>query len=81
VGEEARRWFRDFLASASEDALDETLTFGTLSSGQISATRRKMLAHALLHGIRHWAQLATLIRQQGLPDPGRHDFLLSSGMK
>ncbi len=81
VGEEARRWFRDLLASASDDALDTVMTFGTLSVGQFSATRRKMLAHAMLHSIRHWAQLATFIRQQGLPEPGKHDFLYTAGMK
>ncbi len=81
VGAEARQWFRDFIANSSHAALDETVSFGTVSSGQVSATRRKMLAHTLLHAIRHWAQLATLIRQNGLPDPGKHDFLFSSGMK
>ncbi len=81
TGEEARKLFRELLASGNDAALDEVVTFGTLTSGQISATRRKMLTHTLLHGIRHWAQLATLIRQHGLPDPGKHDFLFSGGMK
>lgn len=81
VGAEARQWFREFIANADDATLDATVTFGTLTSGQLSATRRKMLAHTLLHGIRHWAQLATLIRQHGLPDPGKHDFLFSGGMQ
>ena len=38
-------------------------------------TRRKMLGHALLHGQRHWAQLATLTRQAGYPSVGYQDYL------
>ncbi len=81
LGDEARRWFREFLASGDDAALDTIMTFGTLTVGQFSATRSKMLAHAMLHSIRHWAQLATFIRQQGLPEPGKHDFLYTAGMK
>ncbi len=81
LGQEARRRFREYLAGAGDAALDAAMTFGTITSGQITASRRKMIAHSLLHGIRHWAQLATFIRQQGLPDPGKHDFLFTTGMK
>ncbi len=81
MGEEARRWFREFLGSSDDAALDTVMTFGTLTVGQFAATRRKMLAHAALHGIRHWAQLATLIRQHGFAGPGKHDFLYTAGMK
>ncbi len=81
LGQAARAWFRKFLSDSDDAALDATMTFGTLTSGQFSATRRKMLVHTLMHGIRHWAQLATLMRQNGYPDPGKHDFLFSGGMK
>jgi uncharacterized damage-inducible protein DinB len=45
----------------------------------IKATPRKIVTHVLMHEIRHWAQIATLFRLNGLPvEP--HDFLFSSAM-
>jgi uncharacterized damage-inducible protein DinB len=44
-------------------------------------SRRKALAHTLLHSQRHWAQLATLVRAAGFPSGFRGDLLLSSAMK
>ena len=42
----------------------------------ITATPRKIVTHVLLHEIRHWAQIATLFRLNGLIDQG-DDFLVS----
>jgi len=44
-------------------------------------TRRKALAHLLLHGPRHWAQLATLVRTAGFPSGFFGDLLLSSALE
>lgn len=46
-----------------------------------TATRRKVLAHALLHSQRHWAQLATLVRTAGFPSGFKGDVLFSSALK
>jgi uncharacterized damage-inducible protein DinB len=43
-------------------------------------THRKALAHALLHSQRHWAQLATLVRNAGFPSGFKGDLLLSSAL-
>lgn len=51
------------------------LGFSTLSSGRLSATRRDMLVHLLLHSIRHYAQLATLVRHAGFRADWSMDFL------
>ena len=60
---------------------DEVLEFATISGGTMRASRRKIFVHALMHGIRHFAQLATLVRQHGIK-PGFHmDFLGSSAME
>ncbi len=50
----------------------------TLQLGQhgLSATPRKIVVHVVLHEIRHWAQLATLLRLNGAA-PGFRDFLFS----
>jgi uncharacterized damage-inducible protein DinB len=38
---------------------------------------RKLIAHILVHEIRHWAQVAVTIRQHNLAPPGEHDLLFS----
>jgi uncharacterized damage-inducible protein DinB len=45
----------------------------------IEATPRKIVTHVLMHEIRHWAQIATLFRLNGLPGES-HDFLFSPAM-
>ena len=50
-----------------DEAFWETwIEFTTRSAGTLSTTRRTVLAHALTHSIRHYAQLATLVRQHGV---------------
>jgi uncharacterized damage-inducible protein DinB len=44
-------------------------------------THRKVLAHALLHGHRHWAQLATLVRDAGFPSGFKGDMLFSATLE
>lgn len=73
IGEQARRKMRDFVSSASEQALSETLEFGP--AGRVS--RRKMLAQALTHGMRHWAQVASELRRAGHPTDWVHDIVMS----
>jgi uncharacterized damage-inducible protein DinB len=38
---------------------------------------RKMIAHILIHEVRHWAQIALAVRQNGLAPPGEHDLIFS----
>jgi uncharacterized damage-inducible protein DinB len=66
---------------ASSCNWDENLEFTTISAGTRTATRRKILLHALLHGIRHYAQLATLVRQHGVKPDWAMDILLSGAME
>ena len=74
--------FREFLAKAQNDdqQWQEVLTFPTRTAGVLRASRRKILVHALLHGVRHWGQLATYLRQQGYKQDWPHDFLFSKVM-
>ena len=39
------------------------------------ATRRTILVHLAMHGIRHYAQLATIVRQQGVKPDWGMDYL------
>jgi uncharacterized damage-inducible protein DinB len=58
-----------------------TLTATRLPPEKRTHTRRKLLGHALLHGQRHWAQLATLVRAAGSPSGFGGDLLLSNALR
>jgi hypothetical protein len=45
-----------------------------------NVSRRKVATHMLFHSHRHWAQLATLLRQAGFPAPFKGDLLFSSAL-
>ena len=77
IGDKARAMLAEYLAKAED--LDRVLTFPTLTSGTLSASKKKIVAHMLLHGVRHWAQLATALREAGFAQ-GKHDFLFSNVM-
>jgi uncharacterized damage-inducible protein DinB len=68
---------RSFAVAANDADWDGTLTFPTRTAGTLIASRRKIFVHALLHGVRHWAQLATFLRQQGYKQDWPHDFIFS----
>ena len=78
LGDNARAQLVDFLTSAPESELDRVLTFQTLTAGTVTASKHKIASNIFLHGIRHWGQIATVLRQQGLSDQWSHDMLLSS---
>lgn len=63
-------------ALAREDVdWEEVLEFQTRSAGVLRATRRTILVHLALHGIRHYAQLATIVRQHGVTPGWGMDYL------
>src|SRR5215472_4406364 len=72
---------RSFAVAAKDSDWDGALTFPTRTAGTLTASRRKIFVHALLHGVRHWAQLATFLRQQGYKQDWPHDFIFSSVLK
>jgi uncharacterized damage-inducible protein DinB len=77
LGDNARAQLVHFLTTASEAELDRVLTFQTLTAGLVSASKHKIASNIFLHDIRHWAQIATVLRQNGFGDQWAHDMLLS----
>ncbi len=77
IGRRARDQIDRFLDSAVDAQMREVVSFATLTAGTITATRYKITANLVNHGVRHWAQIATALRQAGLDDQWGHDFLLS----
>jgi len=74
-GERSRSGLRDFIATFPARDWDVPQDFTILNSF-LRATPRKIVIHILMHEIRHWAQIATLLRLHGLTDEF-HDFLFS----
>jgi len=72
---------RSFAIAANDSDWDGLLTFPTRTVGDLTASRRKIFIHALLHGVRHWAQLATYLRQKGYKQDWQHDFIFSGVIK
>jgi uncharacterized damage-inducible protein DinB len=72
---------RSFAIAANDADWDGMLTFLTRSAGELTASRRKIFIHTLLHGVRHWAQLATHLRQKGYKQDWMHDFIASGVIK
>jgi uncharacterized damage-inducible protein DinB len=70
----AMKMFRDLLASDLD--WDGKFDFVTRSMGPARATRKTILFHAMLHAIRHYAQLATLVRQHGVKPGWQMDYLM-----
>ena len=54
---------------------EQSIQFQTRSAGVLRASRRTVLVHALMHTIRHYAQLATLVRQHGVKPDWPMDYL------
>jgi uncharacterized damage-inducible protein DinB len=78
LGDNARALLVDFLANAPEQELDRVLTFKTLTAGVVTASKHKIASNIFLHGIRHWGQIATVVRQNGFSAQWPHDALLSA---
>jgi uncharacterized damage-inducible protein DinB len=61
---------------ASQIDWDQPIEFSTRVMGPARSTPKTILFHLLLHSIRHYAQLATLARQQGIKPDWGMDYLL-----
>ena len=81
VAATAQKKIRDYLKTASEADLNAKITFPTLSAGEQTATRRKVLGQALVHSLRHWAQLTTEMRRRGYKADWHHDFLFTDALQ
>ncbi len=52
----------------------------TRSAGVVLVARRAVLVHLAMHAIRHYAQLATLVRQNGVKPGWAMDYLFVEGV-
>jgi uncharacterized damage-inducible protein DinB len=74
-GRESRRDLNEYVKTVPAQGWDVFKEFEFFGN-HLKATPRKLIGHVLVHEIRHWAQIATFLRQAGLPGDF-HDFLFS----
>ena len=77
----ARANYKEWLGKTNESDMAKVLTFPTRTAGTFSASKRKCFVHALLHGVRHWAQVANTLRLRGYKQDWQHDFLMTDAME
>jgi uncharacterized damage-inducible protein DinB len=77
IHHDARHRLIAYLESMLPGEREREMTFQTRKLGPLSATAHKVVMHTFLHGIRHWAQIATALRQAGYPPQWEHDWLMS----
>jgi uncharacterized damage-inducible protein DinB len=74
-GGRSRKDLREFVEMSPAEDWDVPREFNILNNF-LRATPRKIIVHVLMHEIRHWAQIATMLRLNGLVEEF-HDFLFS----
>ena len=78
---QAQTIFRELLSGPEESwSKPYILELDWVPPEERRVSRRKVAAHALLHGQRHYAQLATLVRAAGFPSKFRGDLLFSPAL-
>lgn len=80
LADEGRNNLLRFIEHTSESHAGEVIHFTLRSGRQVSVSRRKLVVHIMIHGIRHWAQISTLLRQSGYHPGWGSDFLDSTAM-
>ena len=74
-GRQSRKDLKEFIETFPTQDWDVMQDF-SLMNNFLKATPRKLVVHVLMHEIRHWAQIGTLLRLNGLKGEF-HDFLFS----
>jgi uncharacterized damage-inducible protein DinB len=64
IADAAREKLREFVAKAPAN-IAEVQSYPSLTLGEIKASPKKLLTHAVVHSIRHWAQLTRALRENG----------------
>jgi uncharacterized damage-inducible protein DinB len=74
-GRQSRKGLQELVETFPAEEWDIPNYYKILNDS-LRATPRKIVIHVVMHEIRHWAQIATLSRLNGLVDEF-HDFLFS----
>lgn len=77
-GAQSRNQLKEFVATFPTERWDENVELN-LMSRTIHASPRRIVVHVLMHEVRHWPQIATLLWLNGVVAEFR-DFLFSPAM-
>lgn len=81
ISEAAHLKMREYVAQRTQEEVAEVRKYPSPTLGEFEATPKKMLTHAIIHSIRHWAQVARAIRENGQRAEFSHDPLFSKRLK
>jgi uncharacterized damage-inducible protein DinB len=73
--------YETFLSAANGPVMEEVIEVVTRTAGNLRASRRSLFVHAMLHSMRHWAQLSTLLRTAGMKPDWPQDYLFYAMVK
>jgi uncharacterized damage-inducible protein DinB len=79
-GLQSRSAMRDFIDGLAAADWDRVMEY-PVRNFWVRASIRKTICHVYIHEIRHWAQIARLVRERGFEPPGNHDLLMSSALE
>jgi uncharacterized damage-inducible protein DinB len=77
----ARQRLETWVAGAKPEDFTQIITVKSVTYGETTVSKRKVLSHSLIHGIRHWAQIATALRQACFVTDWSHDMLFSPALR
>ncbi len=77
--EKAHSKLAQYLSKAAEADMSKKHHFDF--DGGFDASERKMVMQFFWHGINHWAQVALIVRQAGMPVEKPRDIILSHAMQ
>jgi hypothetical protein len=75
-----RQALRGYLAQVGPSDWNRVVDF-SLGPNHARATVRKIVLSSLFHEVRHWAQIARLVRERGFAPPEDHDLLTSAALE
>jgi len=79
-GASVRRELEQYVADLDIDVADDIRPF-QIGERPWPMSSRKLLFHALIHEIRHWAQIALAVRLAGFEPPGEHDLIFTTALR
>lgn len=79
-GLETRKAMREFVDQAKTEDWSRVVEYD-VADYHVRATTRKIILHTLMHEVRHWAQIARMMRERGFVPPGDHDLLMSGAIE
>lgn len=80
-GDAARHRLSDFAATANDEQLNAPISIPYPPGHATTGSKRKFLAHVIVHSTRHLAQLATVLRQHRHKTDWEHDLMFCAAIE